>query len=141
MIRTFHAKVDKAVLLGGLLPGTVLAVCFFWVKMPLPALFFLLLMVFIVERLIHTSYVMDDNGHLIVYKGRFSRRQTIDIAGIERVEIHRAPAFFWLLKREDVVLVTCCDGKEWVLSPAPASEFCHVLLKKKEELSCMLLQN
>lgn len=141
MIRTFHARLDKAVLLGGLLPGTVLAVCFFWMKMPLPALFFLLLMVLMVERLIHTEYVMDDDGRLTLCKGRFSRRQMIAIADIERVEIHRAPAFFWLLRREDVVLVACRDGREWVLSPASSAEFCHVLLKKKEELSCMLSQN
>lgn len=124
------------VLLGGLLPGTVLAACFLWLRMPLPALFFLLLMVLMVERLIHSSYVLDDEGHLILNKGRFSRRRTLLLAEIERVELHQAPAFFWLLKREDVVLITERDGRQWVLSPASAAEFCHVLLKKKEELSC-----
>uniref|UniRef100_UPI00258BB8A3 PH domain-containing protein n=1 Tax=Bacteroides acidifaciens TaxID=85831 RepID=UPI00258BB8A3 len=133
MIRTFHAKVDKAVLVGGLLPGTVLTVCFFWVRMPLPALFFMLLMIGAVERLIHTSYILDDDGRLIIHKGRFSRSRVLRVVEISKVELHRVPAFFWLLKREDVVLVTGSDGKEWILSPLAAAEFCHVLLKKKEE--------
>jgi hypothetical protein len=38
MIRTFHAKINKKILFFSLLPATVLAIYFFWVKLPLAAL-------------------------------------------------------------------------------------------------------
>ena len=38
MIRTFHAKINKKIMFFSLLPATVLAIYFFWVKLPLAAL-------------------------------------------------------------------------------------------------------
>ena len=73
MIRTFHSKVNRKTLCFCLLPGTVLAVYFFWVKLPLPALCCMVFLVFVVERLIHTSYVFTDDGFLWVNRGRFSK--------------------------------------------------------------------
>lgn len=58
MIRTFHAKINKKILFFSLLPATVLAIYFFWVKLPLAALCCMVFLVFVVERLIHTYYVL-----------------------------------------------------------------------------------
>ena len=62
MIRTFHAKINKKILFFSLLPATVLAIYFFWVKLPLAALCCMVFLVFVVERLIHTYYVFIRDG-------------------------------------------------------------------------------
>lgn len=136
MTRTFHARVDRAVLLGGLLPGTVPAVCFLWMKMPLPALFFLLLMVVMVERLVHTVYVLDDEGCLRVSHGRFSRTVVWRLSEVDRVELHPLPGWLGRKRSAEAVRLVDRSGRELVLCPADSAEFCHVLLKKKEESLC-----
>lgn len=129
MIRTFHAKIDPVLLIGCLLPSTVLAVVFFWIKQPIPALVFLVLMVLIVERLIHTSYVLTDDGVLWIGKGRFVRKKAVRLEEIDRVELFQLRSFF-LIRRRDAVMLTLKDGSQLVVNPFPAEEFCHVLLKR-----------
>lgn len=82
MIRTFHSKLNRKTLVFCLLPATVLAVYFFWVKLPLPALCCMVFMVFVVERLIHTFYVFADDGCLYIHQGRFSRVKKIPLTEI-----------------------------------------------------------
>lgn len=129
MIRTFQSRVDKAVLLGCLLPSTVLTVYFFWIQWPLAALLFLLVMVFIVERLIHTTYVFTDDGWLTISRGRFSSRQRIDLRMVTEVEICRSGVL-----RSDVVVVHCTGSHAVAVTPVATEEFCHVLLKRKNEI-------
>lgn len=132
MIRTFHAKIDPVLLVGCLLPSTVLAVFFFWIKQPIPALVFMILMILIVERLIHTSYVLTDDGLLWINKGRFTRKKSVRIADIDKVELYQLRSFF-LVRKRDAVLLTMKDRSTVLVTPFPAGEFCHVLLKRMEE--------
>lgn len=132
MIRTFHAKIDPVVLFGGMLPCTVMAIYFFWIKLVLPAAVFMVIMVVLVERMIHSSYTLTDDGRLLVYKGRFSRSATYALDEIKKIELYR-PSFFFLFKRRDVVLLTLNSGRQIIVTPFPAAEFCHVLLKRREE--------
>ncbi|MDE7378053.1 MAG: hypothetical protein K2N13_03725 [Paraprevotella sp.] len=129
MIRTFQSRVDKVMVMCCLLPSTVLAVYFFWIRLPLAALLFLLAMVFIVERLIHTTYTFTDKGELHISKGRFARRETVALREVEHVEICRSGWF-----RTDVVVITCAGGCSRSVTPMAMEEFCHVLLKRKSEL-------
>ena len=129
MIRTFHSKVDRKTLCFCLLPGTVLAVYFFWIKQPLPALCAMVFLVFVVERLIHTSYVLTDDGVLWIDKGRFVRKKAVRLEEIDRVELFQLRSFF-LIRRRDAVMLTLKDGSQLVVNPFPAEEFCHVLLKR-----------
>ncbi len=133
MIRTFHARPSKTLLVAALLPGTVLAVYFFWLKMALPALLFLLLLVLVVERTVHTEYTMDDAGRLRVSHGRLSRRRIIELRTVERVEILAPGPVMRLLGGTDTVMLTLTDGRQVFLNPSVPTEFCHVLLKKKEQ--------
>lgn len=130
MIRTFHAKIDPVLLIGCLLPSTILAIFFFWVMLPIPALFFWVLMVFVVERMIHTSYVLTDDGKLWISKGRFVRKRSVCLEDISKVELFSLRSFF-LVRRRDAVMLTLQDGTTLVVTPFPAEEFCHVLLKRK----------
>lgn len=132
MTRTFHAKLDKKTLLFCLLPSTIMAVYFFWIKWPLPAFVFMVFMVIIVERLIHTVYVVTDDGRLIISKGRFSRSVVINLSDIKSVEPVKASAIF-PFRRNDVVGITLKDGAIRLISPFPADEFCHFVMKQVKE--------
>ena len=134
MTRTFHAKLDKKTLLFCLLPSTIMAVYFFWIKWPLPEFVFMVFMVIIVERLIHTVYVVTDDGRLIISKGRFSRSVVINLSDIKSVEPVKTSAIF-PFRRNDVVGITLKDGAIRLVSPFPADEFCHFVMKqfRKEE--------
>ena len=132
MIRTFHSKIDPVILFGCMLPCTVLAVYFFWIKLALLAAVFMIFMVILVERMIHSSYTLTDDGRLLVYKGRFSRSAVYALNEIASVELHR-PSFFFLFKRRDAVLLTLKNGRQVVVTPFPAAEFCHALLKRRED--------
>lgn len=132
MVRTFHSRINKTTLFFCLLPSTVLAVYFFWVKMPVAALVFMLLLVVLTERLIHTSYIFTDDGFLWIDKGRFSRKTAIALSDISKVEVVRASALA-LLKSKETVMLTFHDGSLRFITPYPADDFCHYLNHRKEK--------
>lgn len=131
MIRTFHSKINKVTLFCCLLPATVLAVYFFWVKMPLAALVFMLLVVVVIERLIHTSYIFTDDGMLWIDKGRFSKKTRIALTDIREAEVVRTSAIS-LLKNRETVMLTMQDGSMRFVAPFPAEDFCRYLNHRKE---------
>ncbi len=131
MIRTFHSKVDRKTLCFCLLPGTVLAVYFFWIKQPLPALCAMVFLVFVVERLIHTSYVFTDDGHLLVCRGRFAKVRRLRLDDISRAEVVRAGGLSFL-RHKDTVALTLRDGTTKLITPSPAEEFCRYLRKRRD---------
>ena len=55
------------------------------------ALILVCLDVVILERVIHTSYTLTDDGMLLVDRGRFARRQTIHVCDILRMELRKTP--------------------------------------------------
>ena len=55
------------------------------------ALLLVCLDVVILERVIHTSYTLTDDGMLLVDRGRFARRQTIHVCDILRMELRTTP--------------------------------------------------
>ena len=127
MIRTFHSKVNRKTLCFCLLPGTVLAVYFFWVKLPLPALCCMVFLVFVVERLIHTSYVFTDDGLLVVSKGRFSRPVSIrvgDIIEVKKMHMSVLP--------QGYVLIRYGAGRELSVQPANEDAFINEIRRRQE---------
>ena len=109
MIRTFHAKINKKILFFSLLPATVLAIYFFWVKLPLAALCCMVFLVFVVERLIHTYYVFTDEGCLFIHQGRFSKVSRHSLSDIEKMDIVK-PSVLCFLKEKDADMFTFYDG-------------------------------
>ena len=135
MIRTFHSKINRKTLVFNLLPGTVLAVYFFWVKLPLAALCFMVFVVFVVERLVHTCYVFTDDGFLQIHQGRFSKTVRYSLAEIEKAEVVR-PTTIAFLKNRDTVMLTLHGGAVKFVTPCPAEEFCRYFNKRKREMEC-----
>lgn len=86
MNRIFHARVTIGQYLF-LLLVTIVVVHEMWVKHALMAIIFMVLLVIVIERLIHTTYTLTTDGKLILSYGRFSRPKEIlvsDIVSIER---------------------------------------------------------
>lgn len=132
MIRTFHSKLNRKTLVFCLLPATVLAVYFFWVKLPLPALCCMVFLVFVVERLIHTFYVFADDGCLYIHQGRFSKVRKLALADIREAAVV-SPSSLAFLKSRDTVMLELRDGSLRFITPSPAEEFCRYLKRRKEE--------
>lgn len=88
------------------------------------ALVFMIFMVVIIERMIHTSYIINSGSELIIFKGRFSRVVKLRLSDIEKVEQVRATAIF-PFQRNDIVALTMKDGSIKLISPFPADEFCR----------------
>lgn len=132
MIRTFHSKINRKTLCLCLLPGTVLTVYFFWVKLPLPALCCMVFLVFVVERLIHTSYVFTDDGFLWVNQGRFSKARQYALDSIVKAEVVH-PSALDFLRNKDTVMLTFRDGGVRFITPTPAVEFCKYFNRRKKE--------
>lgn len=133
MIRTFRSKIDKKALVLCVLPAAILFVYFFWNQWPLLAFACALFQVFIMERMLHTEYIFDDNGDLIVKKGRFSKVKSYALSDIRSAEVVQ-PSRIAFLRNRHVVLLTMNDGKMVFVTPCPAKDFCQYLMKKKNQL-------
>ncbi|WP_290396584.1 ABC transporter, partial [uncultured Bacteroides sp.] len=86
MNRIFHARIAMGQYLFLILIG-ILTVYMLWSKLSLPAALFMLWLVVIIEKLIHTTYTVTPDGKLMLSFGRFSRSKEIlikDIASVER---------------------------------------------------------
>ncbi len=85
MNRTFQAKSGfYAWLLVAL--TAIVAFLSLWYKNPFVAIIALVLLGIIVERIIHTVYILTEDGFLVIYKGRFAKEQRIAIKEISSVE-------------------------------------------------------
>lgn len=88
MDKIFHARIHFLMYL--FLAVLTVGVCFsFLHRMGLCAAATLMLLVVAVERIIHTTYTVTADGLLVVSHGRFSRRLTIPLADLRRVERYR----------------------------------------------------
>ena len=89
MNRTFHARIAGyqyflTLLLGG---NAVMAP---WGKHALLALVWMLLLVVIIERIIHTSYTITPDNQLILSSGRFIRKRIIPLKEITSVTLRQS---------------------------------------------------
>ena len=86
--RVTAASVAVIVLIAGL------ALYFFLSREAALSLVALLLIgidVVMIERVIHTEYVLTDDGNLVIDRGRFARPTVIPLSGIVRMEQRRHP--------------------------------------------------
>ena len=92
MKRTFQHRVTAPAVSLVLLLAAV-ALFFFWQRTSSAAAVATLVLcvdVFIVERLIHTTYVFTDDDRLVVSHGRFSRTVTVPLSDVTRTEMKRS---------------------------------------------------
>lgn len=85
MNRTFHTHIlwyqyAYLILIG------LLTLFFLWEKAIIPATLCMLLLVFLIERFIHTTYTITRENTLEIYLGRFGKRKTISIRDILTME-------------------------------------------------------
>ena len=132
MIRTFRSKIQKKTMVLCVMPVAILFVCFFWYKMAIAACFSAVLFVAIIDRLLHTDYVITDDDKLLVRKGRFSKVRSYDLAAIRYAEIV-PPSRIAFLRDKNTVLITMFDGKMIFITPYPAVEFCRYVMSRKNK--------
>ena len=122
MNRIFHARIAMGQYLFLILIG-ILAVYMLWYKSPFLAAIFMLWLVVIIEKLIHTTYTVTPDGKLVLSFGRFSRSKEILMKDITSVE--RASSVM------RYVLVKYGEGKCVVLLPVKEEEFIRLLEERR----------
>lgn len=129
MNRIFHARIATGQYLF-LLIATVVTIHQMWVKHVLIALLFMLLLIVVIERLIHTTYTITSDGRLVLHYGRFSRSKEIalkDITDVRRASGMRVGGFAVMRH----VLVSYGDkGKCVMLLPVKEDEFIKMLQRR-----------
>ncbi len=129
MNRIFHARIAMGQYLFLILIG-ILTVYMLWSKLSLPAALFMLWLVVIIEKLIHTTYTVTPDGKLMLSFGRFSRSKEIlikDIASVERASSMQIGRFAVIR----YVLVKYGEGKCAVLLPVKEEEFIRLLEERR----------
>ena len=129
MNRIFHARIAMGQYLFLILIGS-LTVYMLWNKLPLPAALFMLWLVVIIEKLIHTTYTVTPDGKLKLYFGRFSRSKEIllkDVISVERASSMQIGRFAVMR----YVLVKYGAGKCEVLFPVKEEEFIRLMEERR----------
>ena len=119
MNKTFHERVTWGLILAMLI-GAAVAIWAFWIKQALLAIVFLLMLIILIERAIHTTYTLTTDGKLIIYNGRFMKGKEIDLKDIHKVERFRN----WLTHG---VVVHYGEGSFVPLQPVNEEEFLKAL--------------
>ncbi len=132
MNRTFHARIMWYHYFI-LAIFTFNAVGALWTKAILLAVLFMLMLIFTIEWIIHTSYTVTPDNKLEIYKGRFSRRKVIPIGEITSVERCHSMRFgnFSIVH---YVLVGYGKEKYESLIPLKEQELVELLQKRIEQL-------
>lgn len=134
MNRTFHSRVDFCY--GLLMALTAFALLdFFWFHHYIPALAAAAAMIFEIEMLVHTQYVLTSDGSVRIESGRFLRSVAFPVTAIERVRPVRsfklAPALS--VRRLDIVYRSAEEQRSVCISPRHAEEFLRCLHRLKEQ--------
>ena len=112
-----------------LLLFTGLAVYFLWMKLVVLAALFMLAMVVLVEKLVHTTYTLTSDGKLLLCYGRFWRRRELSLADVRSV---RRASARWLGRFEYMhcVLVHLETARCEILFPVNEEEFVRAVEKR-----------
>lgn len=130
MNRTFHSRTRWDQLFYVLL---VAFVCFFmiWIKQAILAVILSILLIILIERIIHTEYILTADNKLIIKSGRFLKEKKLDLDQINDIE-HRTTTKFGSFYIASYILITYNKNKHLSLTPANAQRFIDILIKKKE---------
>lgn len=92
--------------------------------------FDLLIMIIVVERMIHTHYIVTADKHLIIHKGRFAKDVSISLDEIDRIDrINR-----WRIggkARQTSLTVVTKDQKEYHITPQNEEDFIKCITKRR----------
>lgn len=85
MNKVYHARVTWYQY-AFMIMVTITAVALMWQKNILPGSVMMLLLVFLIEKVIHTTYTITSGGLLVFYNGRFGRKEKIPVSEITEIE-------------------------------------------------------
>lgn len=136
MNRTFQSKVGwwYWIVIG---ITSVLLFFFFWEHQVICTILFATMVIFEIEMLIHTQYVITGDGWLKVETGRFVPNASIEITHILRVRKVRSLAFWEpALSFERLEITFRKHGKVHVvcISPKNPEDFLRCLMKRNEAI-------
>lgn len=134
MNRTFHSKVDWWYWL--LMTVTAfLLFDFFWFHYTLLTILVSVIMIFEIEMLIHTCYIVTADGRLKIETGRFIPNTTIELSSIVAIHETRgyvvAPALS--VSRVEIIYRMGNKNQKVQISPKNSSEFIRWIQKKAKE--------
>ena len=105
---------------------------FFWLHYTLLAVLLAICMIFEIEMLVHTRYVVTEDGMLRIESGRFVPGRTLDLNSIEMMNRVKsfsiAPALS--VKRVEIVYRVAGKDDKLQVSPVDADEFISWIQKK-----------
>ena len=128
MNRIFHARITwyhyfLLVLLTFNLVGAL------WSKIILPAVLLGILLIFVIEKIIHTTYTITPDGMLEISGGRFSKRKSIPIADIK--EMRKCHSMkFGKFSITNYILIEYGGGKYVAVMPVKENEFIELITQK-----------
>jgi len=125
MNRIFHARITWYQYFYLILLG-VLAFYLLWIKTIILAALCMLLLVFFIERFIHTTYTITTNDKLIISTGRFTKTKTIDITDIVSVE-KKHSAKMGRFSVTSYLLIRYSTNKYVAVLPIREKEFINLL--------------
>ena len=130
MNRTFHSRTrwDQIIYVF-----IIASVCLYmiWIKQAILAAILAVLLIVLIEKIIHTQYIITSHNKLIIKRGRFSKTQELDFDNITDIEEKTTTKFgaFYVAK---YVLITYNKNKYIAITPASPSRFINAVIKKKE---------
>lgn len=133
MVRTFQAKAGFHVWLLVALVA-VLTFISLWYKNAIIGFAGLILLSLIVERIIHTTYTLTDDGHLIIHKGHFTRDLMIALKDITTIEGCRSFNIFGCHLLEYLLIHYGTSNSTTSVMPVTPDEFLECLEKKRRLL-------
>lgn len=130
MNRTFHSRTRWDQLIYALVLG---GICFYmvWIKQAILAAILAVLIVILIEKIIHTQFVITPDNKLIIKRGRFSKQEVIDLDLISDIELRKsqkATEFFL----GEFVLIKFNHAKYIALTPINPLRFMEIIIKRKE---------
>ncbi|NDV57571.1 PH domain-containing protein [Bacteroides sp. 519] len=128
MNRTFHANITWYQYVYLVLIG-LLAFWMLWIKAILLAVLCMLLLVFLIERFIHTTYTITTDNLLKIYLGRFAKIRPIRIEDIITIERRQSP--LGKLTNTSFVLIQYGINKYVSVLPVKEAEFIELLEKNR----------
>ena len=130
MNRTFHSRTrwDQIIYVF-----VIASVCLYmiWIKQAILAAILAVLLIVLIEKIIHTQYIITSHNKLIIKRGRFSKTQELDFDNITDIEEKTTTKFgaFYVAK---YVLITYNKNKYIAITPASPSRFINAVIKIKE---------
>lgn len=121
MNKVFHEKITLGKMVFLFLEMAIFT-WFAWYKMPLPALCFLILVVYTLEMLLHSTYTITSDGRLVIYKGRFQKEKVYFLQDIDHIEDGHY-SFNLGFRVGSYLLLVLKNGTEKGITPNKEKEF------------------